>query len=97
MRVVTPKKLGEYSIDNAQAKIPLLNWYEIVRKAKWENLSDIKKDFRTVDYVGNNRYVFNIKGNDYRIIVIIIFTSKKVYIRFIGNHDDYDKIDAKTI
>jgi len=97
MRVVTPKKLREYSIDNAQARIPLLSWYEIVRKANWENLSDIKQDFSTVDYVGNNRYVFNIKGNDYRIIVIIIFISKKVYIRFIGKHDDYDKIDAKTI
>jgi len=97
MRLVTPKKLREYSIENAQARIPLLNWYEIVRKANWENLSDIKLDFRTVDYVGNNRYVFNIKGNDYRIIVIIIFISKKVYIRFIGKHDDYDKIDAKTI
>jgi mRNA interferase HigB len=97
MRVVTPKKLRDYSIDNAQARIPLLNWYEIVRNASWENLSDVKQDFRTVDYVGNNRYVFNIKGNDYRIVVIIIFLSKKVYIRFIGKHDDYDKIDAKTI
>ena len=97
MRVVTPKKLREFSIDNAQARIPLLNWYEIVRKAIGENLSDIKQDFRTVDYVGNNRYVFNIKGNDYRIVVIIIFISKKVYIRFIGKHDDYDKIDAKKI
>ena len=97
MRVVTPKKLREYSIDNAQARIPLLNWYDIVIKANWENLSDIKQDFRTVDYVGNNRYVFNIKGNDYRIVVIIIFISKKVYIRFIGKHDDYEKIDAKTI
>ena len=97
MRVVTPKKLREYSLDNAQARIPLLNWYEIVRKANWENLSDVKQDFRTVDYVGNNRYVFNIKGQDYRIIVIIIFISKKVYIRFIGKHDDYDKINAKTI
>ena len=97
MRVVTPKKLRDFSIDNAQARIPLLNWYDIVRKANWENLSDIKKDFRTVDYVGNNRYVFNIKGNDYRIIVIIIFISKKVYIRYIGKHDNYDKIDAKKI
>ena len=97
MRVVTPRKLREFSIDNAQSRIPLLNWYEIVRKANWGNLSDVKQDFRTVDYVGNNRYVFNIKGNDYRIIVIIIFISKKVYIRYIGKHGDYDKIDAKNI
>ncbi len=97
MRVVTPKKLREFSTRNTQARIPLLNWYEIVRKAEWKNLSDVKRDFNSVDYVGNNRYVFNIKGNEYRIIVIIIFISKKVYIRFIGKHCDYDKIDAKTI
>ena len=60
-------------------------------------LSDIKQDFRTVDYVGNNRYVFDIKGNDFRVVVIIIFVSQKVYIRFIGTHDQYDKIDAKDV
>ncbi len=48
----------------------------------------------SVDYLGNNRYVFDIKGNDFRIVVIIIFISKKVYVRFIGTHDQYDKIDA---
>ena len=57
MRVVNPKKLRDFSIDNAQARVPLLYWYEIVRKANWENLSDIKKDFRTVDYIGNNRCI----------------------------------------
>jgi mRNA interferase HigB len=97
MRVVTPKRLVEYSNVHAQARIPFLNWYEITKKAQWENLSDIKKDFNAVVYVGNNRYVFNIKGNDYRMIVIIIFISMKVYIRFIGTHDEYDKIDATKI
>ena len=75
----------------------MLYWYEIVEQAKWETLGEIKRDFRTVDYVGNNRYVFNIKGNDFRIVVIIIFVSHKVYIRFIGTHDQYDKIDAKRV
>ena len=75
----------------------MLYWYEIVKQAKWETLGEIKRDFRTVDYVGNNRYVFNIKGNDFRIVVIIIFVSHKVYIRFIGTHDQYDKIDAKRV
>jgi len=97
MRVVTPKRLAEYSNKNPQSKIPLLHWYEIVKKANWSSLNDIKKDFNTVDYVGNNRYVFNIKGNDYRLITIIIFISNKVYIRFIGTHAEYDKIDAKSI
>jgi len=97
MRVVTPKRLTEYSNKNPQARIPLLHWYEIVKKANWSSLNDIKKDFNAVDYVGNNRYVFNIKGNDYRLITIIIFVSNKVYIRFISTHAEYDKIDAKSI
>jgi len=74
-----------------------LYWYEIVRQSNWKNLDDIKQDFNTVDYVGNNRYVFNVKGNDYRIIVIVIFASKKVYIRFIGTHAEYSKIKIADI
>jgi len=97
MRVVTPKRLTEYSNKNPQVRIPLLHWYEIVKKANWSSLNDIRKDFNAVDYVGNNRYVFNIKGNDYRLITIIIFISNKVYIRFIGTHAEYDKINAKSI
>lgn len=54
MRVITPKRLVEYSNVHAQAKIPLLNWYEITKNANWKNFSDIKKDFNSVDYVGKN-------------------------------------------
>ena len=97
MRVLTPKRLVEYSNVHAQAKIPLLNWYEITKNANWKNLSDIKKDFNSVDYVGNKRYVFNIKGNDFRLIVLIIFQSNKVYVRFIGAHSEYNKVDASKI
>ena len=97
MRVVTPRRLTEFSRKHPAARVPLLSWYEIVKQAKWGTLGDIKQDIRTVDYVGNNRYVFNIKGNDFRLVVIIIFVSQKVYIRFIGTHDQYDKIDAKNV
>ncbi len=75
----------------------MLHWYEIVKYAEWETISDIRQDFNTVDYVGNNRYVFNIKGNDYRLVTIIIIASKKIYIRFIGTHEEYDKINVKEI
>lgn len=97
MRIVTLKKIKEYSDKQTNSKFALMDWYEKVLKATWNNLSDIKKDFNSVDYVGNNRYVFNIKGNNYRLVVIIIFKSNKVYIRFIGTHKEYDKIDCKTI
>ncbi|MDX2245246.1 MAG: type II toxin-antitoxin system HigB family toxin [Bacteroidia bacterium] len=92
MRVVTPRRLMEFSIKHPNAKIPLLSWYELTRNTSWHNLADIKTFFNSVDYIGNNRYVFNIKGNDYRLITIIIFASQKVYIRFIGTHAEYDKL-----
>jgi len=97
MRVVTPKRLKEFSKKYPHSKIPLLYWYEIVRNAQWNGLDDIKADFNSVDYVGNNRYIFNIKGNDYRLIVIIFFVSQKIYIRFIGTHSAYDKLNVKQI
>ena len=62
-----------------------------------EYLADIKNDFNSVDYVGTNRYVFNIKGNDFRLIVIFIFVSQKIYVRFIGTHSEYNKISSTQI
>ncbi|MEZ4772417.1 MAG: type II toxin-antitoxin system HigB family toxin [Bacteroidia bacterium] len=97
MRVVTPKRLWEFSESHPSARIALLNWYEITRNSFWGNLNEIKRDFPSADYVGNNRIVFNIKGNRYRLVAIIIFASQKLYIRFIGTHSEYDKIDASTI
>jgi mRNA interferase HigB len=97
MRIVTFKAIKEYVEKDANAAIALYEWYHRVRRANWNNLLELKKEFTSVDYVGNERYVFNIKGNHYRIVCIIIFASKKVYIRFIGTHTDYNKISAKMI
>ncbi|WP_353959772.1 type II toxin-antitoxin system HigB family toxin [Belliella kenyensis] len=72
--------------------MPLRFWYATTSKKEWSSLNDIKNDFNSVDYVGNHRFVFNIKGNSYRLIAIISFSAKKVYIRFIGIHAEYDKI-----
>ena len=77
--------------------IALRDWYTKTNNAVWNNLSDVKNTFNSVDYVGNNRFVFNVKGNDFRLVAIIIFASKKVYIRFIGTHAQYDKIDCSII
>ena len=97
MRIVSIKKLKEFSEKHKDAKFALMNWYKKVTNSTWNNLSDIKDDYNQVDYVGNNRYVFNIKGNKYRLVILIIFISEKVYIRFVGSHKEYDKIDCKTI
>jgi len=92
MRIITFKRILEFSEKHADAEIPLRFWYASVSNKEWTSLSDIKKDFNSVDYVGNHRFVFNIKGNKYRLVVIISFNAKKVYIRFIGTHAEYDKI-----
>ena len=97
MRIVTFRAIQEYVEKDANAAVALYEWYHRVRRAGWNNLLELKKDFNSVDYVGNERYVFNIKGNHYRIVCIIIFASKKVYIRFIGTHAQYNKISAKMI
>ncbi len=70
---------------------------EFVEEAQWQNFNDIKSDFNTVDYAGNERYIFDIRGNKYRIIAVIIFIGGVFSIRFVGTHAEYNKIDAKQI
>ena len=92
MRIVTYKRITAFSELHPDSETSLNFWYHTVTKKNSENLNDIRRDFNKVDYVGNHRFVFNIKGNDYRLVAIISFNAKKVYIRFIGTHADYDKI-----
>lgn len=75
----------------------LVNWAARVKKATWHSLAEIKQDYASVDYVGNDRYVFNIHGNQFRLVVLIFMVRQKVYVRWVGRHKDYDKIDCKTI
>ena len=97
MRIVTFRRIQEFSDQHPMAKSAIEDWYHKTSRAEWHNLTDIRKSFSSADYVGNNRFVFNIKGNNYRIVVIVIFASQKVYIRFIGTHAEYDKIDCSLI
>ena len=79
------------------AEQPLRSWVHIVRGADWSRPSDIKDVFRSADIVANDRIVFNIGGNKYRLIVAIHHRGKRVYVRFIGSHSEYDKIDATRV
>lgn len=92
MRIVTPRRISEFIEKYPDAEVSLTLWYSIVKRSEWNNFADLKNTFNSVDNIGNNRYVFNIKGNHYRLVAIIIFASKKLYIRFIGTHKEYDKI-----
>lgn len=82
----------EYYKIHPQAKSALEDWYDKTKQAEWQSLADIKQTFNSVDYIGNQHYVFNIKGNDFRLVVVIKFTPRQVFIRFVGTHAEYDKI-----
>ena len=98
MRVISFSMIREFIAKHADADVPLRDWYKRTCNADWTCFADIKKTFNTVDYVGNDRYVFDIKGNNYRIVAIVLFINKKVYMRFVGTHEEYNKIkDIKNI
>jgi mRNA interferase HigB len=99
MRIVSHRRLKEFYEMNGRedSRTALERWYDIAERAEWKNLSDIKVDFPATDYVGNQHYVFNIRGNNYRLVVVIKFTIGYIYIRFVGTHKEYDKIDCSTI
>lgn len=92
MRVIAKSTLVAYYEANPQSKIALEDWYQKTSKAEWNCFDDIKKTFNTVSIVGNQHYVFNIKGNDYRLVVVVLFKPHSVFIRFVGTHAEYDKI-----
>ena len=96
MRIISKSTLVEYFTKVPQAKTALEEWHEKTKKAEWNCFGDIKETFNSVDAVGNQRYVFNIKGNDFRLVVLIQFTPHTVYIRFVGTHAEYDKIKDIT-
>jgi mRNA interferase HigB len=97
MNIVSHRSLFDFYKKYNDAEVPLEHWYKTSRNAKWKCFADVKKDFKNVDSVGNQRYVFNIKGNNYRLVVVIQFAHGYIYIRFVGTHAEYDKIDCKTI
>lgn len=79
------------------SKEPLRTWYYHTLKANWTSPADVKLDFRTASVLQDGRVVFNISGNKYRLIVWINYAYQVVYIRFIGTHKSYDKVDAQSI
>ena len=96
MRIIARSKIIDYYTDNPDAEVALEEWYHKTKRAEWTCFADMKKTFNSVDNVGNQHYVFNIRGNNYRLVVVIKVTIKTVLIRFIGTHADYDKLDVKN-
>lgn len=97
MRIISRKALRLFWEAHPDARQGLQAWYGDVQRAHWNSPADIKESYRNASIVANNRVVFNIKGNRYRLVVAVQYRFRIVYIRFVGTHQDYDKIDAATI
>ncbi len=97
MRIFALKTIKDYIDNHADSTVVLMEWYKKTTSVNWKTFCDIKKNIASADYIGNDRYVFNIKGNKYRLVAIVIFASQKVYVRFIGTHSEYNKKDCSII
>ncbi len=97
MCVISCKCLREFWELYPDARQALQAWLSDVKRAEWKSPAEIKDVYRNASFLANNRVVFNIKGNSYRLIVLVQYTHGILYIRFVGTHGDYDKIDAVTI
>ena len=97
MIIANKKLLDDFVQRHAQSAAPLNDWVEKVKRETWHNHSDLKQVFPSADYVKNGRYVFNIGGNNFRIVAVVIFLGGVINIRFVGTHSEYSKIDCSTI
>lgn len=97
MRIIARRTLREFWEKYPDAEQPLKAWYATVKQADWKKPDDIKTVYRHASFVGSDRVVFNIKGNNYRLIAAVDYRFGIVYIRFVGSHREYDGVDAATV
>ncbi|WP_259654551.1 type II toxin-antitoxin system HigB family toxin [Gluconacetobacter dulcium] len=97
MNVIALKTLRDFWGHEPKAEMPLRAWYALVAKADWTGPADIRAMFNSADFVGDNRVIFNIGGNKYRLIVHVAYRYKRVLIKFVGTHKDYDAINPEIV
>jgi mRNA interferase HigB len=97
MHVIAKRTLRQFWERNSQAKGPLQAWYGIVDKADWEGPADVKAAFGSADFVAGNRIIFNIAGNKYRLVAFVAYPFKRVLIKFVGTHAEYDRINPEEV
>ena len=97
MRIITRSTLRAFWERHADVEVALIAWCQDAAQAKWKTPEDVKNVYASASIIANNRVVFNIKGNQYRLVVAINYTFGIIYIRFIGSHQDYDKVEAATV
>ena len=97
MIIISYKTIREFVVKHPDAEDSLNNWYTITEMADWANFYEAKEIFNSIDAVGNDLYVFNIRGNHYRLVARIFFRVRTVFIRYVGLHRDYDRLNLKTL
>jgi mRNA interferase HigB len=97
MKIVAVSTLKRFWARHPDSEQPLKAWYDEAKHAVWATPRQIKARYASASFIGKNRVVFNIKGNDYRLVVAIAYRFRAVYIKFVGTHAQYDKIDAATV
>ena len=97
MRVIAVSTLRSFWARHPDAEQALKAWYEEASNARWTQPAEIKAQYRSASVLKNRRVVFNIKGNDYRLIVAVAYRLQIVYVKFVGTHKEYDAVDAETI
>ena len=97
MRIIALSTLRDFWRKHASAEVPLRNWYAEASRASWRSPADVKQAHRSASFVAGDRVVFNIKGNDYRLIVAMRYRSQIMDVRFVGTHAEYDQVEAATV
>ena len=97
MNVVSRRRLVDFWTDRPAARKPLEAWFAAARSAQWATPQDIRDQFASADFLGDNRVIFDIGGNKYRVVARVSYTFKQVLIKFVGTHAEYDRIDATTV
>lgn len=92
MKILKFKLLKDFARKHPDSADALMRWAEYVEKTEWKSHAELKQAFPSADYVGNDRYVFNISGNKFRLVTIVVFFQGFLHIRFVGTHAEYDKI-----
>lgn len=97
MHIVAVKFLRAFWESHPDAEQSLKSWVDEAKRAAWTQPAEIKEQYRSASILKNRRVVFNIKGNDYRLVVSVAYHYQAVYVKFIGTHKEYDAVDAKTV
>lgn len=97
MVIITKRKIIAFYDAEPKAREAMLDWYHKTELSDWSNYHEMKQTFNSVDGIGNDRYVFNVGGNKYRIVAMIHFSKRTLYIKFVGTHKQYDATDCKNI